>query len=78
MEKFYSIGEFSRLTNIKVKTLQKWDRDGILLASLVRLKPRFITIETLDIKDLLENDSSHKLHKYIQDSKLCSYCGHKK
>ena len=53
-----------KITNIKVYKIDKF------VASLVRLKPRFITIETLDIKDLLENDSSHKLHKYIQDSKF--------
>ena len=43
MEKFYSIGEFSRLTNIKVKTLQKWDKDGILVAYRTPTDRRYYT-----------------------------------
>ena len=43
MEKFYTIGEFSHLTNIKVKTLQKWDRDGILMAYRTPTNRRYYT-----------------------------------
>lgn len=35
---------------------------------LVRTKPMSITIETLSIRDMLENDSSHKLHDHIAKS----------
>lgn len=43
MEKFYTIGEFSHLTNIKVKTLQKWDRDGIFIAYRTPTNRRYYT-----------------------------------
>lgn len=36
--------------------------------SLTRLKPAFITIEDLSVKNLLENDASKQLHRHIQDS----------
>ncbi len=34
----------------------------------MRAKPKYITIEDLSIKNLLENNASNELHKYIQDS----------
>ena len=43
MEQFYTIGQFSRLTNIKVKTLQKWDRDGTLVAYRTPTDRRYYT-----------------------------------
>ena len=43
MDRFYTIGEFSHLTNIKVKTLQKWDRDGILKAYRTPTNRRYYT-----------------------------------
>ena len=36
----------------------------------MRTKPEYITIEDLSIKNMLENDASTELHKYIQDSKF--------
>ena len=35
---------------------------------VVRTKPLYITIEDLDISEMLENDSSRKLHDYIHQS----------
>jgi putative transposase len=41
-----------------------------IIASLVRAKPEYITIENLDIQNLLSVDSSHKLHDYIAKNKF--------
>ena len=43
MEKFYNISEFSKLINIKVKTLQKWDRDGVLVPHRTPTNRRYYT-----------------------------------
>lgn len=32
MEKHYSVGEFANLVGKSVKTLQRWDRTGVLVA----------------------------------------------
>lgn len=43
MEKVYTISQFSDMINIKVKTLQKWDRDGILKAKRTLTNRRYYT-----------------------------------
>ena len=37
---------------------------------VVRTKPEYITMEDLSIKNMIENDNSHKLHRYISESGL--------
>ena len=41
MEKIYNITEFSKLLNVKVKTLQKWDREGKLKSYRTPTNRRF-------------------------------------
>ena len=43
MEKFYNVTQFSRMINVKVKTLQKWDRDGVLVAKRTPTNRRYYT-----------------------------------
>lgn len=43
MEKLYTISEFAVLINKKVKTLQKWDRDGVLTAYRTPTNRRYYT-----------------------------------
>lgn len=43
MEKFYNVTQFSKLINVKVKTLQKWDRDGILTSYRTPTNRRYYT-----------------------------------
>lgn len=43
MEKLYSITEFATLVNKKVKTLQKWDREGVLKAYRTPTNRRYYT-----------------------------------
>ena len=43
MEKLYTVSEFAELLNKKVKTLQKWDREGILKAYRTPTNRRYYT-----------------------------------
>ena len=43
MEKLYTVTEFAELLNKKVKTLQKWDREGILKAYRTPTNRRYYT-----------------------------------
>lgn len=43
MEKFYNVTQFSQMINVKVKTLQKWDRDGVLVAKRTPTNRRYYT-----------------------------------
>src|SRR4051812_45513162 len=43
MASTYSIGEFSRMVGRSVKSLQRWDRDGVLKASRTPTGRRFYT-----------------------------------
>lgn len=43
MEEFYNITQFSKIINVKVKTLQKWDRDGVLVAKRTPTNRRYYT-----------------------------------
>ena len=45
----------------------KKDKVDKYVASLAKLKPVYITIEDLSVKELLENNESKTLHKYIQE-----------
>lgn len=43
MAKIYNVSQFSKLINVKVKTLQKWDRLGILVAYRTPTNRRYYT-----------------------------------
>lgn len=43
MEKLYTVSEFAELLNKKVKTLQKWDREGVLKAYRTPTNRRYYT-----------------------------------
>ena len=43
METFYNVTQFSNLINVKVKTLQKWDREGVLVAKRTPTNRRYYT-----------------------------------
>lgn len=43
MEEFYNVTQFSKLINVKVKTLQKWDRTGVLVAKRTPTNRRYYT-----------------------------------
>ena len=69
MEKFYSIGEFSQLTNINVKTLQKWDRDGILNAYRTPTNRRYYThSQYLEFTGHKPEDNDKKIVLYARVS----------
>lgn len=53
--------------NKKIHNYKK-DKLNKLVLTLARRKPEYITIEDLSVKNLLENNASSELHKYIQDS----------
>ena len=44
----YKPKDFAELLNVSVKTLQRWDRDGILTAKRTPTDRRFYTQEQLD------------------------------
>ncbi len=56
--------------NVYKKKIHNYKKNKIdnIVIKLVRSKPKYITIEDLSIKNLLENNASSDLHKYIQDS----------
>lgn len=56
--------------NMYKKKIHNYKKNKInhIVLNLVRSKPKYITIEDLSVKNLLENDASSELHKYIQDS----------
>lgn len=69
MEQFYTIGQFSHLTNIKVKTLQKWDRDGILVAYRTPTDRRYYThSQYLDFIGKSLNDDNKSIVIYARVS----------
>jgi len=67
MEQFYTIGQFSHLTNIKVKTLQKWDRDGTLVAYRTPTDRRYYThSQYLDFIGKTSNDVNKSIVIYAR------------
>ena len=43
MDKQYKINEFAKMINISVRTLQRWDKDGILKAFRTPTDRRYYT-----------------------------------
>ena len=62
MEKTYTVSEAAKKIGVSVKTLQRWDRDGKLVASRTPSNRRFYTDsqlknikeDTFDTKDMIE------------------------
>ena len=52
----------------KKSNIRKDFIDKLVYFIVVRTKPEYITIEDLSVKNMLENDSNHSLHKYIAES----------
>jgi DNA-binding transcriptional MerR regulator len=46
-EKIYDIAEFAKLVRVSVKTLQRWDREGILKARRKASNRRYYTEQEL-------------------------------
>jgi predicted site-specific integrase-resolvase len=42
-EPFYSVGQFAKLTGKSVRTVQRWDKDGILVALRTQTNRRYYT-----------------------------------
>ena len=64
----YNIGEFAKLINKSVKTLQRWDREGILIAKRSPKGRRYYTdAQLLTYKGLISNEDS-KTIAYIRVS----------
>lgn len=45
--KIYKTGQFARLIGVDIKTLQRWDRKGLLVAYRTPTNRRFYTQEQL-------------------------------
>lgn len=55
----YSIGEFAKLIGRTVNTLQRWDREKILIAKRTKTNRRYYTEQQLlEYKGLVSNDKS--------------------
>jgi putative resolvase len=52
MPRTYSLGEFARLAGVHPKTVQRWDRDGLLIAHRTPGGRRFYTED--DVRKLME------------------------
>jgi len=50
------IGEAAKILNVSVKTLQRWDKQGLLVAKRTPTNHRFYTMEQLDG---IKNGSNH-------------------
>lgn len=53
----YKPKEFAKLLNVSVKTLQRWDRDKVLIAKRTLTDRRFYTVEQL--QDYLKNSDKN-------------------
>ena len=62
---------YEKLTNIRKDFIYKLVYNIVAIA-----KPRIITMENLDISDMLQNDSSKTLHKYINMSGFYLFINH--
>ena len=64
----YSVGEFSKLINRSVNTLQRWDRDGVLVAKRTKTNRRYYTEEQLlEYKGIKASEKS-KVYAYVRVS----------
>jgi len=64
----YKPKDFAELLNVSVKTLQRWDRDGILIAKRTPTDRRYYTYDQyLEFKGI-KNDSTRKTIIYTRVS----------
>ena len=64
----YKPKDFAELLNVSVKTLQRWDRDGVLIAKRTPTDRRFYTYDQyLDFKGV-KNNSTRKIIIYTRVS----------
>lgn len=64
----YKPKDFAELLNVSVKTLQRWDREGVLIAKRTPTDRRFYTYDQyLDFKGI-KNNSSRKVIIYTRVS----------
>lgn len=79
--KNYSVGEFSKLIGVSIKTLQNWDRDGILVANRTPTNRRYYTDEQLQqyrgsqslnftILGIINSDDKSDSEKLLEIKKL--------
>lgn len=57
-----------RKLHVKKANIRKDFIKKLVYKLVVRTKPKYITIEDLSITNMLANDESHELHKYISES----------
>ena len=79
--KRYKVGEFAKLLNVTVKTLQNWDKQGTLKAYRTPTNQRFYTEEQLNqilnlsIK-LAEKGIKETIVNPAYTSQVCCKCNH--
>ncbi len=56
-EQLYSVSQFAKLVGVSVKTLQRWDREGIFKAHRTPTNRRYYTHQ--DYLDYLAGKRSH-------------------
>lgn len=66
MTNIYSVSAFAKLIGRKVKTLQKWDRDGILVAYRTPTNRRYYTHEQY-LSYISEAVNAGDIHRYRQN-----------
>ena len=66
---------FNKINKIKVKLTNIKDDFIKQLVNILtaRIKPKKINIEDLDISSMLENDESHRLHRYTAESNFYNF-----
>lgn len=65
----YKLYEFAELLNISVKTLQRWDREGILHAFRTPTNRRYYTYEQyLEYKGIVKNDKKVVIYTRVSTS----------
>lgn len=64
----YSIGEFSKIINKSVNTLQRWDREGILVAKRTVTNRRYYTEEQLLEYKGIKATNISKVYAYVRVS----------
>ena len=64
----YSIGEFSKIINKSVNTLQRWDREGVLVAKRTATNRRYYTEEQLLEYKGIKATNTSKVYAYVRVS----------
>lgn len=67
--KTYTIGQFAKIVHKSIHTLQRWDRDGVLVAFRTLTNRRYYTSEQINIVVTLPEDIIS-----MADRKIIAYC----